>query len=368
MAEPSKIRDAYWMKRALGLARRGLGRTAPNPMVGTIVLNRDGEVVGRGYHAKAGEAHAEVIALDQAGERAKGGTLYVTLEPCSHLGKTPPCVDRILASGVARVVVATQDPNPQVDGSGIEQLRQAGLQVEVGVVKEAADRLLKGFRTWVVKGRPYVTAKVALSFDGKLGTREKRVRLTGPVAEKSTMRLRAEAGAILVGDQTVAVDDPRLTVRGPYHDRTPLRLILDGTLKTSPSSALFTHPGGDVWIFCDEQFSQTEAGQTLSDRGARVIGLPCRKQGWIEPGQLLSYLAEHEVNSLLIEGGEVTLSQFSKAGLIDRWVIFLSQTVLGGQFEGRDTVPLRIGGDFPLYVQSVIRRGSDLEITAISKA
>ncbi len=358
-------RDRHWMLRALALAKRGLGNTVPNPLVGAIVLDSNHKLVGSGFHQKAGEPHAEVLALNAAGEKARQGTLYVSLEPCCHFGRTPPCTDRILQSGVKRVVIATTDPNPLVNGKGIETLLHAGIEVFSGCLKEKADALNAPFRTWITQKRPFVTAKVAISLDGKIGTRGTRTILSGPTCEKTTMRLRAEAQAIVVGANTVISDDPRLTVRGQYQDRKPIRVILDGHLRTPSCAKMFHEQGGAIWIICNEDKASSEAADLLKKSGAKIVPFKTSTDGRISILEITHFLGKEGISSLLIEGGSQLLSQFAQVALVDRWVLYLVPQILGESFQEYKAVPLGIPPPFSFKIQSVIRRGGDIEVWAV---
>ncbi|MFH1018619.1 MAG: bifunctional diaminohydroxyphosphoribosylaminopyrimidine deaminase/5-amino-6-(5-phosphoribosylamino)uracil reductase RibD [Pseudomonadota bacterium] len=361
--------DRYFMHRALALARRGLGGTQPNPLVGAVVV-KDGNIVGRGYHKRAGEAHAEVIALDQAGAKARGATLYVTLEPCSHFGRTPPCADRVIASGVKRVVIATPDPNP-VSGGGITKLRTAGLDLSVGCRQAQAERLALPYLFALKQGRPLVTARAAVTLDGKIGVRGGRIQISGPACENTRMKLRAEAGAILVGISTLLNDDPLLTVRGPFAARKPIRAVVDPDFKTPASSRLINSEGGAVRVYgrADIEGTPEGAGRVaeLKNHGATVVALKPNQSGKLDSMEILKDLAGQGVNAVLVEGGAGVYHYMARAGLVDRWRIFLSPTLLGPSVNGQPTVPFWADGGFSLRFQSVIRHGADWEISAVSE-
>ncbi|HLG19699.1 MAG TPA: bifunctional diaminohydroxyphosphoribosylaminopyrimidine deaminase/5-amino-6-(5-phosphoribosylamino)uracil reductase RibD [Bdellovibrionota bacterium] len=364
-------RDSYWMGHALALARKGLGLTQPNPLVGCVVLDAGRKLTGRGFHHRAGEDHAEVIALTEAAEKARGGTLYVTLEPCTHVGRTPPCINPILESGVSRVVIATVDQNPIVRNKGIGRLRAAGITVDVGCRESQARAMNLPFFTWITHKRPLVTVKVAVSLDGKIGVAGQRLRLTGRVADHVTMRLRAEAGAILVGANTVISDDPLLTVRGRYRGRRPVRAIVDGNLRTPPTAGMFSEEGGPIRIFCRESTLKSEDGHKRSSalrlRGAEVVPIATRNQDPIDIGAIVQVLGDIGVTAILVEGGSELISHFIRENQIDRWILFVSPTFLGSQKEGKETIPLLREGPFSLKFHSVIRRGADWEAIVLSE-
>lgn len=354
------LQHSHWMNRALVLARKGFGHVHPNPMVGAVVLDSSGKCVGEGYHAKFGEAHAEVNALKKAGDKAKGGTLYVTLEPCCHQGKTPPCVDAILKSGVKRVVAACIDPNPKVSGKGIEALKKAGIEVEVGVEEEKASSLNKPFFHWMKYQRPFVRAKVAMTIDGVLGHQEQRLLLSSKVLEKTTMKLRAQAQAVIIGVNTLMVDQPRLNVRGEYADIQPIRIIMDSTLRTSPTSEVFETKGGEIWIFCDEQKRGSKKWKQLHTL-AKLIPMQT-KDGKIRPPMVLEYLGKQGITSILIEGGATLLQSFVRKKLIDEWIIYLNSKNLKKEYPKDKLIGFATNPLFSLKYQSVIRNDKDLLI------
>ena len=350
------------MNRALVLARKGFGHVHPNPMVGAVVIDTQGKCVGEGYHAKYGGDHAEVVALKQAGEKAKGGTLYVTLEPCCHHGKTPPCVDAILKAGIKHVVAACQDANPKVAGKGIEQLKQKGVTVDVGVEGEKAFNINKPFFHWMNHQRPFVRAKVAMTVDGILGHQDQRLLLSSRVLEKTTMKLRAQAQAVIIGVNTVMIDQPRLNVRGEYSNIQPIRVIIDSTLRTSPISEMFeVKGGGEVWIFCDEQNKESKKWKQLSKQ-AKLIPMPT-VDGRIDPKPVIDYLGSQGITSILIEGGATILQSFANQNLIDEWIIYLNSKNLKKEYPQEKLIGFAKNPLFSLKFQSVIRRGEDLLIT-----
>lgn len=346
------------MARALVLARRGLGTTSPNPMVGAIVLDAAGRFAGAGFHARAGAPHAEVHALRAAGERARGGTLYVTLEPCCTQGRTPPCTRAVVAAGVRRVVAAMRDPNPAVDGAGLEALRAAGIEVTAGVDEARARRLNRAFEKNVRGGRPFVLAKVAMSLDRKIGTRDTRVRISDPMMERTTMKLRAGADAILVGVGTVVADDPRLTNRDPHWSAQPVRVILDPDLRTPRGARLFAETT-PLWLV--HRADADTHGKTF---GAHAERVPITREGGgrLDPRVVLDVLWQRGIRSVLIEGGPATLGEFHARGLVDEWVLYVHDTPLGETLEGRNTLEFELNPPLHLSVQSVIKRAHDWEV------
>lgn len=321
------------MARALKLARRGLFTTDPNPRVGCVLV-RAGEIVGEGWHQWAGGAHAEVNALHQAGARARGATCYVTLEPCCHRGRTPPCTSALIKAGVVRVVAAMRDPNPKVAGQGLAQLRAAGLQVEYGLLQEEAEALNPGFMQRLVQGRPWVRCKLAMSLDGATALASGESRwITAPPARRDVQRWRARSSAILTGIGTVLRDDPSLNVRyeelrdevPPGFDRQPLRVVLDQKLAISERARLLLLPG-PILIGCADG-SQQKA-ETLRRRGAEVITLPVIREG-LDLRALMTILAAREINELHVECGARLAGSLLQAGLIDELVLYIAPKLMG---------------------------------------
>jgi len=315
------------MARALFLAERGRGRTSPNPMVGAVLVSASGVVVGQGAHLAAGGAHAEVAAIEAAGTRAAGATLYCTLEPCCHVGRTGPCVDRIIAAGVSRVIAAMEDPNPRVAGGGFRFLRAHGLAVEVGDGEAAARRLNAPFLTWIARGRPFVIAKSVMSADGFAGRRNARVALTGRIADRFFHRQRAEVDAIAVGADTVLIDDPQLTARLVYRDRPLVRVLFDWRLRIPASARVFsTLRAGPVIMIVSREaaLGRPDAEQACRAAGAEVDVMEQR-----DLANVLARLARREVLSLLVEGGPAIQTAFLAAGLIDRVQVVRTPVVLG---------------------------------------
>lgn len=317
---------AGFMRRALALARKGLGRTAPNPAVGAVVVRR-GRVVGEGYHRAAGEPHAEVEALRAAGEKARGADLYVTLEPCDHRGRTPPCTAAIVAAGVARVAYAMEDPNPRVRGRGARRLREAGIMVHEGLLSGAAKELNRGFARWVVSGRPHVTLKLAISLDGQIAAAGGASRwISGEAARRLVHRMRSEADAILVGGGTARRDDPLLTARVPG-GRAPRRVVVTTRPGAILRNRLFRAGPGEVLVACPAGIPRREA-ERLRALGARVLPLPSRA-GRIRAADLLAALGAEGVTSLLVEGGGRTAGWLAAEDAVDRYVLLVAPLLLG---------------------------------------
>ena len=308
--------DRAFMRRALFLAERGRGRTSPNPLVGAVVVTPDGMVVGQGAHLRAGEAHAEVHALAAAGSRARGATLYCTLEPCSHEGRTPPCAPRVAEAGIARAVIATADPNPLVSGRGIALLRERGVAVEAGLCAHDAERQQAPFRTWITRHRPHVTLKIARSADGFVGKPGARVHLTGAAMDRLMHRQRAEIDAIAVGSGTLLADDPLLTPRGAFRERPLWRFVFDWRLRCTGNHRLYeTLDAGPVVLFVieDAAAGNPAACRDLEGRGIGVKPMPDR-----DLAAVVRLLGEAEITSLLVEGGPMLQDAFAAADLVDR--------------------------------------------------
>ncbi len=321
--------DRAWMSKALALAERGRGRTSPNPMVGALVVADDGVVIGRGAHEVAGGPHAEVHALADAGERARGATLYCTLEPCSHVGRTGPCAPLVARAGIRRAVIAVEDPNPTVSGRGIEYLRAHGVDVVVGVERDAAERLNRGFFSVMRRGRPFVTLKAALSLDAKVAAAPgQRTALTGEDAGILVHRERAEIDAIAIGSGTLLADDPLLTPRIAYRCRPLVRVIFDRRLRTPPrASMLGTLECGPVMIVTDATDRDSVwRGEMLERAGATIERVP-GDGPFLE--RAMRRLAEREVRTMIVEGGPMLHEAFWRAGLVDRLQLFVSPKVLG---------------------------------------
>lgn len=318
--------DLSHMRAALGLARRGLGSVWPNPSVGCVLVN-DGAVVGRGWTQPGGRPHAEPQALAMAGDRARGATAYVTLEPCSHHGKTPPCAEALIAAGISRCVCALQDSDPRVSGRGVEMLRAAGIEVEVGLCAAEARHLNQGFFLRVEELRPLVTLKLATTLDGRIALANGQSKwITGPEARAAAHRIRAEHDAILVGVGTVMADNPDLRCRLPGVDKRPLvRVVLDSKGRTPLGCALLTDDG-ESWILGS---TEAPAGfpQTATKRWFRLGADP---QGRPSPQAVLRCLAEQGVTRLMIEGGGQVAASFLAAGLVDRLAWFRASKVIGG--------------------------------------
>jgi diaminohydroxyphosphoribosylaminopyrimidine deaminase/5-amino-6-(5-phosphoribosylamino)uracil reductase len=360
------------MKLALKLAARGAGWVSPNPMVGAVVV-KDGQVVGRGYHRRVGLPHAEVEALRAAGAAARGAELYVTLEPCNHEGRTPPCTRAILKAGVSRVIIATRDPNPRVAGGGVEFLRSRGVSVEVGLLEVAARRVNEAWFHWVATGRPWVTVKAACSLDGKIATAGGESQwLTGEAARALGHRLRHQADAIVVGIGTVLADDPQLTTRLPNRKtknekrktknpgKDPIRLVLDSKLRI-PLTARLLHldSPAPTWVATTGQAPPAKR-RALADLGARVLVLP-EAAGRVSLPGLLEFLGAQQVQSLLVEGGAEVLGAFFDQKLVHLFRFFYAPTILGGR------AALGVVGGLGVDRLKEARRAQNLEIRRVGE-
>jgi diaminohydroxyphosphoribosylaminopyrimidine deaminase / 5-amino-6-(5-phosphoribosylamino)uracil reductase len=318
------------MRAALALARRSLGRTWPNPAVGCVVV-KDGRVVGLGRTRDGGRPHAEVDALSQAGEAARGATVYVTLEPCSHFGKSPPCADALIKAGVAKVVSAMEDPNPEVNGQGHARLKAAGVAVEVGEGAKEAAEINAGFLMRVREGRPLFHLKLATSLDGHIATASGESKwITGSAARAEGHRLRAINDAVLVGIGTVQADDPDLTCRLPgLSAYSPIRVVLDSQARLSPSSKLATTAGKTpVWLVCTPQ-APAGSRAALKDRGVEIIEVASGSDGHVDARAVAQELGKRQLTRVLIEGGGKVAAAFLKAGLVDRLSVFHGGLALG---------------------------------------
>lgn len=327
-AQPQPTEAERHMRRALELARRGEGRTRPNPPVGAVIV-RDGTIVGEGFHPAAGEPHAEIFALRQAGALARGATLYVTLEPCCHTGRTGPCAAAVIAAGIARVVVGTRDPNPRVDGGGIEQLRAAGIAVESGVLGAECRRLIAPFAKHVTTGLPFVTLKAGITLDGAVATASGESQwITGAVSRAAAHRLRERSDAIMVGVGTVLADNPRLTTRlAEGEGRNPLRIVVDSQLRTPPGAALLAEPGEVLILTTPSATLQAKA--RLEAAGAEVLRVAQTPAG-VDLAAALRLLGARGVQSILLEGGGRLNHAALHAGLVDRVCAFVAPLFLGG--------------------------------------
>lgn len=352
------------MRKALRLARRGEGATSPNPPVGAVVVAGDQEV-GGGWHRGPGEPHAEVEALERAGDRARGATMYVTLEPCSHQGRTPPCTKALLAAEVRRVVAAVGDPDPLVSGRGFEELRAKGVEVATGLLAGEAERLYSAYFLHRRLGRPFVTYKAAMSLDGRLAAADGSSRwITGEEARRDVHRIRAKSDAICVGIGTVLADDPSLTVREVKAKRFPLRVVVDSHARTPAIAAVLR--GEAPTLVATTNAAPDERIEALRASGAEVVCFP-GEGGRVAVTPLLAHLGTRGILSLLLEGGGTLAGSFAAAGALDRLVFYLAPKMIGGAgtagaLEGWSAVT--ISEALPLEIESMKRFGTDTRIVA----
>ncbi|MBO3275260.1 bifunctional diaminohydroxyphosphoribosylaminopyrimidine deaminase/5-amino-6-(5-phosphoribosylamino)uracil reductase RibD [Pseudomonas schmalbachii] len=359
--------DQAYMARALELARKGLYSTHPNPRVGCVVV-KDGMVIGEGWHVRAGEPHAEVHALRQAGENARGATAYVTLEPCSHFGRTPPCADALVKAGVARVVAAMQDPNPQVAGSGLRRIAEAGIAVESGMLEAEAREINVGFIKRMESGLPFVRVKLAMSLDGRTAMASGESQwITGPAARRAVQRLRARSSVVLSGADTVLLDNARLNVRPEElgldaeltalaAQRQPLRVLVDGRLRV-PLDAPFYQAGPALVASC-------AADERYAAAGHELLALP-GADGHVDLRRLLLELAARGANEVLVEAGPRLAGAFARLGLVDEYRIFMAPKLLGSSARPLLDLPLeRMAEARELKISDIRAVGDDWLITA----
>jgi diaminohydroxyphosphoribosylaminopyrimidine deaminase/5-amino-6-(5-phosphoribosylamino)uracil reductase len=359
------VDDEAYLERALGLAERGRGLTSPNPLVGAVVV-AGGRIRGEGFHEGPGRPHAEIVALEEAGDDARGATLYTTLEPCDHFGRTPPCTQTIARAGVARVVSAMGDPNPIVDGRGFAALTTVGIEVRTGVLAQEATRLNEAYVKHVRTGLPFVTWKMAASLDGKVASRDGTSRwITGEAARADVHRLRAAADAILVGAGTALVDDPSLTVRDPgYRGRPPLRVLVDARGRVPETGDLFD--GAAPTMVATTSLAPRERTEAWRARGAEVVEYE-PEGGGVPLPQLLWDLGKRGVQGVLLEGGPTLAWSMVEDRAVDKVVVYLAPKLIGGQdapgvLGGRGFAP--IAQAMQLSVASFDRVGEDLKVEA----
>lgn len=347
------------MTRALALAAQGLYTTTPNPRVGAVIV-QDGEIVGEGWHRRAGEPHAEIVALAQAAGRARGATVYLTLEPCSHFGRTPPCVEALVEAGVTRVVAAMGDPNPRVDGRGFDRLRAAGIEVRCGLLQVEAEELNVGFVSRMARGLPWVRMKTAASLDGRTALRDGRSQwITGEAARADGHAWRARACAILTGIGTVRDDDPRMTVRDVETSRQPLRVLVDSKLEVDVDAKLLR---GGALVACAVENPGKKA--ELRDRGCEVIEL-ANASGKVDLPALMRELAAREINELHVEAGNRLNGSLLREGCVDELLVYLAPSLLGDampMFHLPEPASLELATRLDFH--AVDRIGPDLRIRA----
>jgi diaminohydroxyphosphoribosylaminopyrimidine deaminase / 5-amino-6-(5-phosphoribosylamino)uracil reductase len=359
--------DERMMLRCLELAATAQGRTSPNPMVGAVVLDRQGRLAGEGCHEKAGRAHAEVVALDRAGDRAEGGTLYVNLEPCSHTGRTPPCANRVVASHVRRVVVGMQDPNPQVCGQGIARLKAAGIEVEFSSLADECRELNRAFSKRMQTGLPWLSLKLASTLDGRIADRHGNSRwISGSEARLYVHQLRNIYDCVLIGGVTAAIDDPQLNVREIAGSRNPVKAVIDPDLKVQPQARLCRQEAGsESWTAIFSSPDRVKTAGTYPDR-VRIVEITDGKDGNSFLQQSLAWLAEHDVQTVLCEGGGRLAAALLEEGLVDEvhWIIAarlfvdsMSVPALSG------SQPRPIASCLDLEAVSYLQLGRDMLVT-----
>ena len=362
-----KDRHEKFMKAALGFARKGLGKTSPNPAVGAVIARR-GQVVAAGFHRKAGGAHAEVEALNQLrGKARRGDTLYVTLEPCNHFGRTPPCTQAILEKGIRKVVVGMRDPNPHVTGGGCDYLSGQGVEVVTGVLEEECRRLNEWFVTYVTKGRPFVIAKTALTLDGWTATSTGHSRwVTNEQSREWVHRLRHQVDGILVGVGTVMADDPLLNTRlKKGRGKDPVRIIVDTHLRIPVNARVLAHPHGSETLIAVSEDVPPRHLERLKTKGISFLVCP-KKEGRIDLTALMDMLGNRSITSVLLEGGATLMGAMIREKLVDKFCIFKAPKILGGS-DGRPMAlgqgPSKMDQSIPLKDIRIKRFGDDLLIT-----
>jgi diaminohydroxyphosphoribosylaminopyrimidine deaminase / 5-amino-6-(5-phosphoribosylamino)uracil reductase len=357
--------DVKMMRRALELARLGQYSNHPNPRVG-CVLTRGEQIVGEGWHARSGEAHAEVRALAAAGDRARGATAYVTLEPHCYHGRTPPCTVALIRAGVQRVVCGTLDPNPKVSGAGIQQLAASGIAVETGVLEAEVRELNLGFEKRMTSGLPRVTVKIAMSLDGRVALANGVSKwITGEAARADVQHLRAAASAVLTGIDTVIADDPQLNVRDPSIEllgRQPLRVVLDSRLRIAPAARIFSAPGQTLVFTAAEQTAKAGA---IRQAGAEVIAAPLDLERHVDLQHVLAELGRRECNDVLVEAGPTLAGRFLQLGLADELIVYIAPIVLGPEARAMALLPPleRIEDVLRYSVHGMQRAGQDVKLT-----
>jgi diaminohydroxyphosphoribosylaminopyrimidine deaminase/5-amino-6-(5-phosphoribosylamino)uracil reductase len=352
--------DRSMMARALALAARGLYSTTPNPRVGCVIAQGE-RIVAEGWHARAGLAHAEINALERAGAAARGATVYLTLEPCNHHGRTPPCAEALIAAGVARVVCAMRDPNPAA-AHGAERLGAAGIEVEHGLLEDEARELNIGFVSRMTRGRPWVRMKIAATLDGRSALADGNSQwITGEAARLDGHRWRARACALLTGIGTVIADDPQLTVRGVDTPRQPLRVIVDSRLETPPQARILE--GGNVLLFCATEDAARR--RALETKGAEVVVL-ANSTGKVDLPPMLERLARRGVNELHVEGGFKLNGSLAREGCVDEFLLYLNPSLLGDTAQGMVNLaaPASLEARPRLRLHAVDRVGEDLRVIA----
>jgi diaminohydroxyphosphoribosylaminopyrimidine deaminase/5-amino-6-(5-phosphoribosylamino)uracil reductase len=349
--------DYYYLRQCFKLAQKGKGNVSPNPFVGAVLVKR-GKVIGRGYHIKYGAAHAEVHAIKNATENVTGSTLYCNLEPCCHTNKqTPPCVPLIIQKKIKRVVISNPDPNKEVNGKGVKQLRDAGIEVITGILEDEGKVLNKFYFKYVSEKIPYVTLKIAQSFDGKISeAKNKQTWLTGKESIKFVHKLRSEYDAVLVGANTIKVDNPLLTVR-EVKRRNPIRIVIDGKLSIPLSSKILNNNGSEqTWIFTSNNSNQRKLKQ-IENKGVKVFSVKSSANKKINLNSILKILVKNKITSVLVEGGQEIFSQFFSQKLFDELIVLQSPKILGKGLSGFNSTQLK-----SLPLKETNRLGQDTKL------
>jgi diaminohydroxyphosphoribosylaminopyrimidine deaminase / 5-amino-6-(5-phosphoribosylamino)uracil reductase len=335
--------DEYWILRTLELAQRAKGHTSPNPMVGAIVLDAQGNLIAEGYHEKAGSPHAEVIALRKAGEKAKGGTLYINLEPCSHYGRTPPCTKAIMEHRLKKVVIGTPDPNPKINGQGIKFLQNFGIEVKTNVLADECLKVNKFFFQWIKTNKPWLTLKIAASLDGKIGYSDELKWITGLEARTKVHEFRTEYDALLTGSGTIIADNPRLTAR-LVNGRNPIRIILDRRLRSTPTHKIFREPGQNIL------FTSHKKAESMNFRNTEIV----QWNGHLE--EVLLNLGKRNIISVLVEAGTELSSAFLQSKLVNEVLYFMRPSLLGNS----NNPVVYLGEEQNFCIEEIKRYGQDL--------
>ncbi|NOZ11482.1 MAG: bifunctional diaminohydroxyphosphoribosylaminopyrimidine deaminase/5-amino-6-(5-phosphoribosylamino)uracil reductase RibD [Gammaproteobacteria bacterium] len=350
------------MARALRLAQRGLYSTDPNPRVGCVIA-RDGEILGEGWHQRAGEAHAEVLAIKAAGDQTRGATAYVTLEPCNHQGRTPPCTEALIKAGVARVVMASNDPNPQANCGALQRLREAGIEVERGVMEAEALALNPGYVSRMTRSRPWVRIKMAASLDGRTAMASGQSKwISSAAAREDVQYWRARSSAILTGVGTVLADDPSLNVRLDGVERQPLRVVVDSHLSTPDSAKLFASTGGVLIVTTSDDKNYSER---LRSAGAEVMLLPA-STGGVDLAEMMAQLGQQQINEVMVEAGATLAGALLTANLVDELIVYLAPHLMGNQARGMFNLAAleQLGDRIALDIVDVRPVGRDWRIQA----
>jgi diaminohydroxyphosphoribosylaminopyrimidine deaminase / 5-amino-6-(5-phosphoribosylamino)uracil reductase len=361
--------DAQFMAQAIQLARKGLYTTDPNPRVGCVLV-KDGKIIGEGWHKRAGQPHAEIEALNNATESTEGATAYVTLEPCSHHGRTPPCCETLVNAGIKRVVAAMQDPNPKVSGNGFAYLKAVGIEVTYGVLEEDARLLNRGFIKRMTEGKPFVRSKLAMSLDGRTAMASGESQwITSPESRADVHKLRAESSAILTGINTVLADDPSLTARIEQEVAQPIRVVLDSNLQMPLTAKILTLPGRTLILTCNNHNAvrpELVEGRLieLQNAGAEVYQLP-EIQGRVDLTEVIKFLAGQEFNEVLVEAGAVLNGALLAENLVDEWVIYMAPKILGDQGRGLFHLPGldKLADCIAVNLQGIRLIGSNVKFT-----